>query len=244
MGRRGARTAGATAVAVLAMTTGLAACSGNDGIVQVRTTTPPSSSSTASSTASSSATSRAPSASPARTATSTTSAPPSGTTSGTASTEPDVVASPPASSPASSLTVDGPMSSPPSPPDPTAARTSSTAATPGRTAAAGPWPKALGEPQQGQAAWGVYLAIGHAADDAAVERAVRQAAGVGYSAVVGDVACDGGAMEALKLDQFNYWTGATLYFGSEADARTFAASYTRAVARPKGLLRVKVGCLD
>jgi len=78
----------------------------------------------------------------------------------------------------------------------------------------------------------------------AVERAVRQAAGVGYSAVVGDIACDGGAMEALKLDQFNYWTGAALYFGSEADARTFAASYTRAVARPKGLLRVKVGCLD
>lgn len=240
MGRRGTRTAGATAVAVLAMTTGLAACSGNDGIVQVRTTTPPSSSSTASS----SSTSSAPSASPARTASAPASGTTSGTTSGTASTEPDVVASPPASSPASSSTVDGPMSSPPSPPEPTAARTSSTAATPGRTAAAGPWPKALGEPQQGQAAWGVYLAIGHAAEDVAVERAVRQAAGVGYSAVVGDIACDGGAMEALNLDQFNYWTGAALYFGSEADARTFAASYTRAVARPKGLLRVKVGCLD
>jgi hypothetical protein len=122
--------------------------------------------------------------------------------------------------------------------------TPSAGVTAGRTGAAGPWPKALGEPQQGQPAWGVYLAIGHAPDDATVERAVRQAAGVGYSAIVGDIACDGGAMEALGLDQYNYWTGATLYFGSEADARTFAASYTRAVARPKGLLRVKVGCLD
>jgi hypothetical protein len=90
----------------------------------------------------------------------------------------------------------------------------------------------------------VYLAVGHKSADPAIERAVRQAAGVGYAAVVGDIACDGGAMEALKLDQFDYWTGATLYFRTQADARTFAASYTAEVARPKGVAKVKVGCLD
>jgi hypothetical protein len=77
-----------------------------------------------------------------------------------------------------------------------------------------------------------------------VEKAVRQAAGVHYSAVIGDVACDVGAMEALKLDQFDLWTGATVYFRTQADARAFAASYTRAVGRPKGIVKVKVGCLD
>jgi hypothetical protein len=106
------------------------------------------------------------------------------------------------------------------------------------------WPNALGEPQQGQPAWGVYLAVGHASDDAEIEEAVRQAAQVGYSAVVGDIACDGGAMEALKLDEFDYWTGATLYFRTQAEARTFAASYTAEVAKPKGVVKVKVGCLD
>jgi hypothetical protein len=121
--------------------------------------------------------------------------------------------------------------------------TSATSTTP-TTAAATRWPKALGEPQQGQPAWGVYLAVGHASDDAVIEKAVRQAAQVGYSAIVADIACDGGAMEALKLDQFDYWTGATLYFGTQAEARTFAASYTAEVAKPKGVVKVKVGCLD
>jgi hypothetical protein len=86
--------------------------------------------------------------------------------------------------------------------------------------------------------------VGHKSDDPAIEKAMHQAAGVGYSAVVGDIACDGGAMEALKLDQFDYWTGATLYFRTQADARTFAASYTAEVAKPKGVAKVKVGCLD
>ena len=121
--------------------------------------------------------------------------------------------------------------------------TTTAAALPARPGAPG-WPRALGEPHQGQPAWAVYLGIGHEAADPAIEKAVRQAAGVHYSAVVGDVACDGGAMEALRLDQFDYWTAATLYFGSQADARTFAASYTEAVAKPKGVVKVKVGCLD
>jgi hypothetical protein len=92
--------------------------------------------------------------------------------------------------------------------------------------------------------WAVYLAVGHSATDAPVEKALRDASRVGYQAVVGDIACDGGAMEALGLDQYDYWSGATLYFATEADARGFAAAYTAKVAAPKGVAWVTVGCLD
>lgn len=92
--------------------------------------------------------------------------------------------------------------------------------------------------------WGVYLAIGHKATDPVIEGAVKDAAAVGYQAVVGDVACDGGAMAALGLDQYDYWSGATLYFGTESDARAFTAAYTRAGRSPVGVAQVSVGCLD
>ncbi|MGN6613230.1 MAG: hypothetical protein ACTHLJ_15785 [Angustibacter sp.] len=126
---------------------------------------------------------------------------------------------------------------------PSASPTATTTAS--ATASVAPrWAKALGEPQQGDPVWGVYLAVGHSATDAPVEKAVRDASRVGYQAVVGDIACDGGAMDALGLDQYDYWSGATLYFATEADARGFAAAYTRSVAAPKGVAKVTVGCLD
>lgn len=112
------------------------------------------------------------------------------------------------------------------------------------TSVAARWPKTVGEPQQGDPVWAVYLAVGHSATDAAVEQAVRAAAGVGYQAVVSDIACDDGAMQALGLDEYDYWSGATLYFATRADATTFAASYTAQVAKPKGLAKVNLGCLD
>lgn len=92
--------------------------------------------------------------------------------------------------------------------------------------------------------WAVYLAIGHSSNDAAIELAVRQAASVGYRAVVGDVACDEGAMVALRLDQFDLWSAATLYFARQADARAFATAYTARVRAPRGVVKVNVGCLD
>ncbi|GAA4353382.1 hypothetical protein GCM10023145_19900 [Angustibacter luteus] len=92
--------------------------------------------------------------------------------------------------------------------------------------------------------WGVYLAVGHSASDPAVERAQKDAASVGYQAVVGDVACDQGAMEALKLDEYDYWSAATLYFATQQQATTFAAAYTAKVGAPKGVAKVNVGCLD
>ena len=215
MSRSGRRRGGATVLAVTAaLTSALAACSAGDS-VQVRATGTPPSSPAATST----------SATPATTSAATT---PS--TSATATTS------------GSSVTATSATTSTPTPS--TSATTTAGSTTTTTTAAATRWPKALGEPQQGQPAWGVYLAVGHASDDAEIEEAVRQAAQVGYSAVVGDIACDGGAMEALKLDEFDYWTGATLYFRTQAEARTFAASYTAEVAKPKGVVKVKVGCLD
>ena len=71
-----------------------------------------------------------------------------------------------------------------------------------------------------------------------------QAAAVGYQAVVGDLACDDGATQALGLDEYDYWSAATLYFATEPQARGFAAAYTAAAAAPKGLTKVNVGCLD
>jgi hypothetical protein len=130
-------------------------------------------------------------------------------------------------------------------PSTTPSTTPSATPTATATASVAPrWAKALGEPQQGDAAWGVYLAVGHSATDAPVEQGVRDAAKVGYQAVVGDIACDGGAMEALALDQYDYWSGATLYFATEADARGFAAAYTKAVKAPVGVAHITLGCLD
>ena len=127
----------------------------------------------------------------------------------------------------------------------TAAPSASPTATASQSSSVAPrWAKALGEPQQGDPVWGVYLAVGHSATDTPVEKAVRSASRVGYQAVVGDIACDGGAMEALGLDQYDYWSGATLYFATEADARGFAAAYTKRVAAPTGVAKVTVGCLD
>lgn len=106
------------------------------------------------------------------------------------------------------------------------------------------WPKVLGEPQQGDAVWGVYLAVANSSSDPGIDAAVRGAASVGYQAVIGDIACDAGAQQALGLAQYDYWSGATLYFATEGDARAFAAAYTTQVAAPKGVAKVKVGCLD
>ena len=155
----------------------------------------------------------------------------------------------PSAQPSASPTPQRTSEQTPSSQPPVATSTASSTATAGASASATDsvaprWAKALGEPQQGDPVWGVYLAIGHSATDAPVEQAVRDASTVGYQAVVGDIACDGGAMDALGLDQYDYWSGATLYFATEADARGFAAAYTRSVTAPQGIAEVTIGCLD
>jgi hypothetical protein len=108
----------------------------------------------------------------------------------------------------------------------------------------GRWPKSLGEPTQGDRVWAVYLAVGHSSTDPAINKAVKQAAGVRYQAVIGDLACDDGGTQALRLDEFDYWTAATVYFADQSDARSFAASYQAKVTKPLGVARIGLGCLD
>ncbi|WP_426566693.1 hypothetical protein ACPPVT_09230 [Angustibacter sp. McL0619] len=160
----------------------------------------------------------------------------------------DVPAGPSAPTPKATATrspvaTSSPTSSPTSTPAGTAGGTP--AASAGATASVAPsWPRALGEPSQGDPVWAVYLAVGHSVNDPALQQATAHAAAVGYRAVVGDVACDDGATQALGLDQYDYWSGATLYFATEKQARGFAAAYTAAAAAPVGLTQVNVGCLD
>lgn len=106
------------------------------------------------------------------------------------------------------------------------------------------WPKALGEPQQGDPVWGVYLAVAHSSSDPSLLTAQQQVAPFGYSAVVGDVACDDGALKALGLNQHDYWTAATLYFKTKTDATDFANSYLSKGGTVIGTAKVGIGCLD
>ncbi|MGL5859454.1 MAG: hypothetical protein ACRC35_13805 [Angustibacter sp.] len=86
--------------------------------------------------------------------------------------------------------------------------------------------------------------MGHSSSEGALQDAVAGAAAVGYQAVVGDLACDRGAIEALGVDPYDYWAAATVYFDAEAKARSFAAAYQRDVAAPRGVAKVTLGCLD
>jgi hypothetical protein len=106
------------------------------------------------------------------------------------------------------------------------------------------WPKALGEPQDGESAWAVYLAVAHSSSDPAMQAAQEEAAKVGYGAVIGDLACDRGSIAALGLDQHDYWTGAVLYFRSKDDAEDFANSYLVSGGTVVGTAKIGLGCLD
>jgi hypothetical protein len=123
-----------------------------------------------------------------------------------------------------------------------AATTSSPTTTP--TATATRWPKALGEPHDGESAWAVYLAVAHSSSDPAMQAAQEEAAKVGYGAVIGDLACDRGSIEALGLDEHDYWTGAVLYFKTKTDATDFANSYLVSGGTVIGTAKIGLGCLD
>lgn len=126
---------------------------------------------------------------------------------------------------------------------PTPSASPTTTATPEPTKTR--WPKALGEPQ-GESAWAVYLAVAHSSSDPALKAAQDQAAqaGPGYGAVIGDLACDRGSIEALGLDKHDYWTGAVLYFSTKKDAEDFATSYLVQGGTVIGTAKIGLGCLD
>ncbi len=154
------------------------------------------------------------------------------------------VSSPAVSSPAATPAPAGTSTGPRAPGTPRPAGTTPVPARPESSVKPGRWPKSLGEPTQGDRVWAVYLAVGHSSTDAAISKAVKQAAGVKYQAVIGDLACDDGGTQALRLDEFDYWTAATVYFADQSDARSFAASYQAKVTKPLGVARIGLGCLD
>ena len=121
------------------------------------------------------------------------------------------------------------------------ASTTSPPVAPGQRAAG--WPAPKEQFAHGGTAWGVYLAVerGTSTDVAKLRSASQQAASVGYEASDGDVGCDRGAREALRLDPAKQYVAAVVYFGSEADARKFVDLYQPGVV---GIARVETFCLD
>ena len=91
--------------------------------------------------------------------------------------------------------------------------------------------------------WAVYLAVVRGGDGNAPKllEAQRQVAAVGYQTAGGDVGCDTGAKEALKLDPAMAYSGAAIYFETEADARTFVRLYEPGVV---GIASVETLCAD
>lgn len=131
-------------------------------------------------------------------------------------------------------------------PTPSDTPTTPSSTTRGPVPSSGPtrWPKALGEPAQGDPVWAVYLALAHSSSDADIDRALQAAASVGYAAVTGDVACDQGALVALGLDEHDFWSAASLYFATRQDADDFVASYRAEGQKIVGSAEVNLGCLD
>ena len=106
------------------------------------------------------------------------------------------------------------------------------------------WPKSLGEPTQGDPVWAVYLAVAHSSTDPVIDAALQAAASVDYAAITGDVACDQGALAALELDEHDFWSAASLYFATKADAADFVASYQAEGNTVVGSAKINLGCLD
>ena len=130
-----------------------------------------------------------------------------------------------------------------SPGDTTGATTAGAGAAAGRSSS-DDWPAPLPVTHGGRA-WSVYLAVERegpaGADTPKLQQAIADAKAVGYSATSGDVDCDRGAKEALKLDPARKYVGAALYFASEADARRFVALFQPGVV---GVAQVETMCAD
>ncbi len=96
--------------------------------------------------------------------------------------------------------------------------------------------------QHGGRYWSVVLAVGGPADDPAVLQgtyATLQAHG--YSGGIGSIGCSDGATAALGLDPATVDTVVDVYFGTEEEARRFAALYEPGVL---GVAPVTAYCLD
>jgi hypothetical protein len=111
-------------------------------------------------------------------------------------------------------------------------------ASPSPSAAA---PRPLSSPAHGASVWAVYAYVGQPgpklreAIDMLEERGLVR----GEEFSDGDLACDRGGPEALEAKPDSMAVRA--YFGSETDAKAFAASLP---SRAAGVAQVKAGCAD
>lgn len=111
------------------------------------------------------------------------------------------------------------------------------------------FPPASERVDQGDQVWAVYLGLSRVAADGKPEdpqslaESKVDAEAVGYRdrVVAGDVDCDRGAREALRLDAGRKYAVTSLFFDTEAQARQFVAAYEQPVV---GLARIKAFCLD
>ena len=114
------------------------------------------------------------------------------------------------------------------------------------TTAGAEWPDALTAVEHGGNAWAVYLAVERDENlrdgtTPKLTKASADAEAAGYDPGSGDVDCDTGAKAALKLDPARKYTGVSVYFKTEADARRFVALFEPGVV---GIARVQTGCAD
>ena len=94
--------------------------------------------------------------------------------------------------------------------------------------------------RQGEDVWAVYLGTFASEQEAPVEP-FAQAQRVGYEPGVSQVACDGGAAQALGVDEGAGLLAVSLLFRTEADARAAAT----ALGEPRPVVApVTAFCLD
>lgn len=114
------------------------------------------------------------------------------------------------------------------------------------TPSAAPASKAIPGSTHGGRYWGVYTFVG-GANDAGYDRSIRrlEAMGLerGYNFSDGELGCDRGAAEALRVPahERNSAMGVAVYFHERQDARAFANSLEEA---PVGVIRVRTLCAD
>lgn len=151
------------------------------------------------------------------------------------------------------VTGTGPTSPAATPTTPTATSPTAepAATTPLPTTSAAPtFPPAAEAVQQGDVVWAVYLAVARVGDDGRpddpagdLDRARRQAAAAGYEGAIGggQVECDRGAREALRLDPGRDYYTVSIFFATRADAEQFVAAYEPGVV---GTAEITAYCLD
>jgi hypothetical protein len=102
-------------------------------------------------------------------------------------------------------------------------------------------PRPLSSPAHGASVWAVYAYVGQPGPKVREAITMLEQRGLvrGEEVSDGDLACDRGGAEALGVAADSMAVRA--YFGSEADAKAFAASLP---TRAAGVAKVQAGCAD